>query len=157
MKGITPFLWFDNQAEEAASLYTSIFKYSKIGTVTRYGAAGPGPEGSVMTVSFSLDGQEFTALNGGPLFQFTEAISFVVNCDTQEEVDELWERLSDGGAKGQCGWLKDRFGMSWQIVPSALFELVSGADPERTQRVMRALMQMDKLDIEKLRQAYQGP
>jgi predicted 3-demethylubiquinone-9 3-methyltransferase (glyoxalase superfamily) len=151
MKGITPFLWFDSQAEEAATFYTSIFKGSKIGTVTRYGARMPGPEGSVMTVRFSLDGQEFTALNGGPLFRFTEAISFVVNCDTQEEVDELWERLSDGGAKGQCGWLKDRFGVSWQVVPRVLETLM--ADPARSKRVIEAFLKMKKFDIAGLMKA----
>lgn len=156
MQKITPFLWFDDQAEEAMSFYAATFKNSKVGDVTRYGDAGPGPKGSVMTASFELEGQPFTALNGGPRFEFTEAISFVVNCKTQEEVDELWDRLSEGGQKQQCGWLKDKFGLSWQIVPSALIELMSDPDPEKSRRVMEAMLQMTKIDIAKLRQAHQG-
>jgi predicted 3-demethylubiquinone-9 3-methyltransferase (glyoxalase superfamily) len=151
---ITPFLWFDHQAEEAARFYTSIFKNSKIEAVTRYGDAGPGPKGSVMTVSFELDGQKFAALNGGPPFKFTEAISFVVNCDTQAEVDEFWEKLSEGGQEVQCGWLKDKYGLSWQIVPTALVELLKDKDAERSQRVMKAMLQMKKIDIARLEAAY---
>jgi predicted 3-demethylubiquinone-9 3-methyltransferase (glyoxalase superfamily) len=153
---ITPFLWFDNQAEEAVKFYTSIFKNSKVGSVSRYGEAGPGPKGSVMTMTFELDGQQFTALNGGPVFKFTEAISFVVHCETQAELDEFWEELSAGGQEVQCGWLKDRFGLSWQIVPTALSELMQSGDPARSQRVMQALLQMKKIDIETLRKAYTG-
>jgi predicted 3-demethylubiquinone-9 3-methyltransferase (glyoxalase superfamily) len=150
---ITPFLWFDNQAEEAANLYVSIFKNSKIGAVSRYGDAGPGPKGSVMVVSFELDGQGFTALNGGPQFKFSPAISFVVNCETQAEIDEFWDKLSEGGRKDQCGWLQDKYGLSWQIVPTALSRLMSGGDPEKSNRVMKALLQMTKLDIKGLEQA----
>jgi predicted 3-demethylubiquinone-9 3-methyltransferase (glyoxalase superfamily) len=150
---ITPFLWFDHQAEEAAAFYASIFPNSKIERVVRYGAAGPGPAGSAMTVAFQLDGQSFVALNGGPIFKFTEAISFVVNCQSQDEVDAYWEKLSAGGAEIQCGWLKDKFGLSWQIVPSILPELLSDPDPEKSQRVMKALMAMKKLDIRALKQA----
>jgi predicted 3-demethylubiquinone-9 3-methyltransferase (glyoxalase superfamily) len=150
---ITPFLWFDNQAEEAANLYVSIFKNSKIGAVSRYGDAGPGPKGSVMVVSFELDGQGFTALNGGPRFKFSPAISFVVNCETQAEIDEFWDKLSEGGRKDQCGWLQDKYGLSWQIVPTALSRLMSGGDPEKSNRVMKALLQMTKLDIKGLEQA----
>ena len=156
MPKIYPFLWFDSQAKEAANLYCSIFPNSKIGKIALYGKGGPGPERSVMTVSFTLDGQEFTALNAGPRFKFTEAVSFVVNCKDQAEVDEMWEKLSEGGNQGRCGWLKDKFGLSWQIVPTALMQLVSGADAERSRRVMAALMQMTKLDIVKLRAAYEG-
>jgi predicted 3-demethylubiquinone-9 3-methyltransferase (glyoxalase superfamily) len=155
MQKITPFLWFDDQAEEAANFYASIFKNSKIVNVNRYGEVGPGPKGSVMAVMFQLDGQEFIALNGGPHFKFTEAISFVVNCKTQEEVDELWEKLSEGGQKVKCGWLKDKYGMSWQIVPTVLGELLSDPDPEKSQRVMKAMLQMDKIDIKTLKQAYE--
>ena len=155
MQKITPFLWFDNQAEEAANFYTSIFKNSKIVSISRYGEAGPRPEGMVMTVTVRLDGQEFTALNGGPEFKFTEAISFFVNCETQEEVDELWEKLSEGGEKQRCGWLKDKYGVSWQIVPSALGEMLQDKDPEKSKRVMKAMLQMDKIDIRGLRQAYE--
>ena len=156
MQKITPFLWFDGQAEEAMNFYVAIFRNSKVGSVTRYGDAGPGPQGSVMTASFELEGQPFTALNGGPRFRFTEAISFVVRCATQEEVDELWERLSEGGETQQCGWLKDRYGLSWQIVPVVLFELMSDPDREKSRRVMEAMLQMTKIDIAKLRQAYEG-
>ena len=151
---ISPFLWFDHQAEEAVTFYTSIFKNSKVGTITRYGEAGPGPKGSVMTVPFELDGQQFTALNGGPHFSFTAAISFVVNCETQEEVDEFWEKLSEGGKQVECGWLTDKFGVSWQIVPTVLIELLQDKDPERSQRVMKAMLQMKKLDIAGLEKAY---
>ncbi len=157
MQKITPFLWFDNNAEEAAEFYASIFPESKIVSTSRHGEAGPGPAETVMTVSFQLQGQEFTALNGGPQFKFTEAISFVVNCETQEEVDELWEKLSDGGEEGQCGWLKDRFGLSWQIVPSVLGELLNDPDPVRAQRAMQAMLQMRKLDIDRLKQAREQP
>ena len=156
MQKITPFLWFDNNAEEAANFYVSIFKNSKIGTIARYGDAGPGPKGTVMTVSFELEGQEFVALNGGPQFKFTEAISFVVNCKTQEEVDEFWEKLSAGGEKSRCGWLEDKFGLSWQVVPTILEELLQDKDPEKSQRVMGAMMQMDKIDIAGLQRAYEG-
>jgi len=151
---ITPFLWFDYQAEEAARFYTSIFKNSKVETVTRYGESGPGPKGSVMTVAFQIEGQKFVALNGGPLFKFTEAISFVVNCETQAEVDELWEKLSDGGKKVECGWLKDKYGVSWQIVPIVLIEMLRDKDAEKSQRVMKAMLQMKKLDITRLEEAY---
>ncbi|MGH6892404.1 MAG: VOC family protein [Dongiaceae bacterium] len=156
MQKISPFLWFDSQAEEAANFYVSIFKNSKIGKVVRYGDAGPGPKGSVMTISFELEGQQFSALNGGPHFKFTEAISFVVDCKTQEEVDELWSKLSAGGQPSQCAWLKDKFGLSWQIVPTVLVELLSDPDPQKSKRVMEAMMQMTKIDIAKLRQAYKG-
>ena len=156
MQKITPFLWFDDNAEEAVNFYVSVFKNSKIGKVVRYGKAGPGREGTVMIVGFELAGQEFVALNAGPQFKFTEAISFVVNCETQKEVDEFWEKLSAGGAKGQCGWLKDKFGLSWQIVPTALGKMMSDSDPARSQRVMKALLQMDKLDLAGLKRAYEG-
>jgi predicted 3-demethylubiquinone-9 3-methyltransferase (glyoxalase superfamily) len=155
VQGINPFLWFDHQAEEAAQFYTSVFENSKILSVQRYGKAGPGEDGTVMTVSFQLNGQEFIALNGGPRFTFSEAISFVVNCETQREVDELWEKLSEGGEKGPCGWLKDRYGVSWQIVPTVLEELLSDPDPEKSDRVMKAMLQMGKLEIDGLRQAYE--
>jgi predicted 3-demethylubiquinone-9 3-methyltransferase (glyoxalase superfamily) len=155
MRGITPFLWFDGKAEEAAKFYTSIFKNSKIGSVSRYGDEGPGPKGTVMTVSFSLDGREFLALNGGPDFKFTPAISFVANCETQEEVDELWEKLSAGGQKVQCGWLTDRYGVSWQIVPTILGQLLADKDALKARRVMKAMLQMTKIDIRALKQAAQ--
>jgi predicted 3-demethylubiquinone-9 3-methyltransferase (glyoxalase superfamily) len=155
MQGITPFLWFDGQAEEAAKFYVSIFKNSKLCTVNRYGDHGPGPKGSVMIATFQIDGQSFLALNGGPQFKFTPAISFVVNCETQEEVDHYWEKLSQGGTKQRCGWLQDQFGVSWQIVPTALAKLMSDPDREKTSRVMGALMQMHKIDIQRLQQAYQ--
>jgi predicted 3-demethylubiquinone-9 3-methyltransferase (glyoxalase superfamily) len=155
MQKISPFLWFDNQAEEAMNFYVSIFKNSKIGAVARYGDSGPGPKGTVMTATFELEGQHFIALNGGPQFTFNEAVSFVVNCDSQAEVDDLWNRLSEGGQTHQCGWLKDRFGLSWQIVPSILPELMTGP-PEKAHRAMEALMQMTKLDIAKLKAAYDG-
>jgi predicted 3-demethylubiquinone-9 3-methyltransferase (glyoxalase superfamily) len=154
MQKITPFLWFDDKAEEAMKFYTSIFKNSKIGSVTRYGEAGPGAKGTVMSATFELEGQKFMALNGGPLFKFTEAISFFVNCETQQEVDELWEKLSAGGEKSRCGWLKDKFGVSWQIIPSVLGQLLGDKDPEKSKRVMKAMLQMDKLDIQGLKRAY---
>jgi predicted 3-demethylubiquinone-9 3-methyltransferase (glyoxalase superfamily) len=156
MHKITPCLWFDSQAEEAMNFYVSIFKNSKTGAISRYGDAGPGPKGSVMTVEFELDGQPFVGLNGGPIFKLTEAVSFIVHCQSQEEVDDLWERLSEGGEKGQCGWLKDKFGLSWQIVPVALMELMKGRDARKTQRVMQAMLQMKKLDIATLKQAAEG-
>jgi predicted 3-demethylubiquinone-9 3-methyltransferase (glyoxalase superfamily) len=155
MHKITPFLWFDTQAEEAARFYTSIFKNSKIGTIARYGDAGPGPNGSVMTVAFELDGQDFIALNGGPQFKFTEAISMSVACETQQEVDELWARLSEGGQEVDCGWLKDRYGLAWQITPSILPRYLADPDPAKANRVMQAMMQMKKIDIGKLKQAYE--
>lgn len=156
MQKITPFLWFDNNAEEAANFYVSIFKNSRILSVARYGDAGPGPKGTVMTAEFELDGQKFIALNAGPRFKFTEAISFVVNCETQEEIDYFWEKLSAGGEESQCGWLKDKYGLSWQVVPTILRELMGGKDPERSNRVMQALLQMQKLEIEPLKRAYEG-
>ena len=151
MQKITPFLWFDGKAEEAMNFYTSIFENSKIKSVTRYGEAGPGPKGTVMTGTFQLEGQDFMALNGGPHFTFSPAISFFVNCQTQQEVDELWEKLSEGGEKGRCGWLKDKYGLSWQIVPSALGEMLQDEDAERSKRVMKAMLQMDKIDIKTLK------
>ncbi len=150
---ITPFLWFDTQAEEAAAFYVGVFPNSKILKAVCYGAAGPGPPGSVMTVEFVLDGRPFVALNGGPHFKFTEAISFVVNCQSQEEVDHYWEKLSAGGIEVQCGWLKDKFGLSWQIVPAGLPELLSNPDREKSQRVMKATLAMKKLDIRALSEA----
>jgi predicted 3-demethylubiquinone-9 3-methyltransferase (glyoxalase superfamily) len=153
MQKIIPFLWFDGKAEEAAKFYTSIFKNSKILTVTRYGEAGLGPKGSVMTVVFQLDGQEFIALNGGPHFKFTEAISFSVDCKTQQEVDEFWGKLSEGGEEGPCGWLKDKYGLSWQINPTVLGEMLSDPDPQKSKRVMEAMLKMKKIDIKTLRQA----
>lgn len=156
MQKITPFLWFNDKAEEAVDFYTSIFKNSKTISISRYGDAGPGPKGSVMVAKFQIEGQEFMALNGGPTFTFSPAISFVVNCKTQDEVDELWEKLSEGGAKSQCGWLTDRFGLSWQIVPTVLGELMQDKDPVKTNRVMKAMLQMTKLEIEGLRKAYEG-
>jgi len=154
MQKITPFLWFDNQAEEAINLYVSVFKNSKILSVSRYGEAGPGPAGKVMTATFQLEGQEFMALNGGPDHKFTDAISLFVDCKTQEEVNELWEKLSEGGEQGPCGWLKDRFGLSWQTIPSILGELLGDPDPSRSQRVMKAMLQMSKIDIAGLKAAY---
>jgi predicted 3-demethylubiquinone-9 3-methyltransferase (glyoxalase superfamily) len=156
MQRITPFLWFDNNAEEAAQFYTSIFKDSKILSTVRYGEAGPGPKGTVMIVRLLLQGQEFIALNGGPLFKFTEAVSFVVNCETQQEVDEYWSKLTAGGKEVQCGWLKDKYGLSWQIVPTILGQLMQDKDPEKTKRVTQAMLQMVKIDIEGLKRAYQG-
>jgi predicted 3-demethylubiquinone-9 3-methyltransferase (glyoxalase superfamily) len=152
---ITPFLWFDDKAEEAMRFYVSIFKNSKVGSITRYGDAGPGPKGTVMVATFQLDGQEFIALNGGPQFTFSPAVSFVVNCTTQEEVDTFWEKLSEGGAKNQCGWLQDKYGLSWQIVPTVLGELLQDKDAAKAQRVMKAMLQMTKIDIALLKQAYE--
>jgi predicted 3-demethylubiquinone-9 3-methyltransferase (glyoxalase superfamily) len=154
MKEITPFLWFDENAEEAMNFYTSIFPDSTVLDVTRYGEAGPGTPGTVMSATFRLRGQEFMALNGGPEFTFTEAISFFVGCETQGEVDELWEKLSEGGEQQQCGWIKDRYGLSWQVVPIRLGELLSDPDPARSERVMAAMLKMGKIDIEGLQQAY---
>jgi len=153
MQKITPFLWFNDQAEEAMNFYVSIFRNSRTGKIRRYGAAGPGPRGSVMSASFELEGLQFHALNGGPAFTFTPAISLFVDCATQAEVDELWEKLSAGGEKSRCGWLKDKFGLSWQIIPSALGELMTDPDPAKSQRVMQAMMQMGKIDIEGLQRA----
>ena len=156
MPKISPFLWFDNQAEEAANFYVSIFKNSKINKVVRYGDAGPGPKGSVMTAQFELDGQTITALNGGPHFNFTEAVSFAVNCDTQAELDHYWNKLTEGGKEVQCGWLKDKFGLSWQIVPTILPQLLGDPDPAKAKRVSEAMMKMVKLDIAALEQARVG-
>jgi predicted 3-demethylubiquinone-9 3-methyltransferase (glyoxalase superfamily) len=161
MQKITPFLWYDDNAEEAANLYCSIFKNSKVLTLTRYDDAGAEaagrPKGSVMTVAFELEGQKFTAINAGPHFKFTEAVSFVVNCETQEEVDYFWERLTaDGGKESQCGWLKDKYGLSWQITPRILIELLEDKDPAKSQRVMKAMLQMKKIDIAALKQAAEG-
>jgi predicted 3-demethylubiquinone-9 3-methyltransferase (glyoxalase superfamily) len=154
MQKITPFLWFDGKAEEAMNFYTSIFKNSKILNITRYGPGGPGPEGTVMTATFQLDGQEFHALNGGPQFTFSPAISFFVNCETQQEVDEFWERLSEEGEKSRCGWLKDKYGLSWQIIPTVLGQLLRDRNPKKAQSVLMAMLQMDKIDITVLQQAY---
>ncbi len=156
MQKIVTFLWFDDQAEEAANHYVSIFPDSRILGVSRYGDAGPRPKGTVMVVKFELAGQQFEALNGGPEFAFTEAVSLHVNCETQEEVDTLWEKLSDGGEKGPCGWLKDRYGLSWQIVPTVLEKLLQDPDAEKANRAMQAMLQMGKLDIAALRRAYAG-
>jgi predicted 3-demethylubiquinone-9 3-methyltransferase (glyoxalase superfamily) len=156
MQKITPFLWFDNQAEEAMNFYTSVFKNSKVGRISRYGEAGPGANGSVMSATFELEGQEFIALNGGPLFTFSPAISFFVDCETQEEVDELWEKLSEGGEKQRCGWLKDKYGISWQIIPSALGKMLQDEDDAKSERVMRAMLEMDKIDVRGLKRAYDG-
>jgi predicted 3-demethylubiquinone-9 3-methyltransferase (glyoxalase superfamily) len=157
MQKITPFLWYDSQAEEAAKFYTSIFKNSKIGSLSRCGEAGPGPKGAVLSVTFELDGQEFIALNGGPQFKFTPAISLFVNCETQAEVDELWEKLSEGGQKSRCGWLQDKYGLSWQIIPTALGQLLGDPDPKKSSRVMKVMLQMEKIDIDRLQQAYAQP
>jgi len=151
MQKITPFLWFNDNAEEAMNFYVSIFRNSKVGSVNRYGDAGPGPKGSVMSATFQLEGQEFMALNGGPEYKFTPAISLFVSCETQAEVDELWQKLSAGGKPGRCGWLQDKFGLSWQIIPTALPRLLG--DPSRSQRVMKAMLQMDKIDIRGLEDA----
>jgi predicted 3-demethylubiquinone-9 3-methyltransferase (glyoxalase superfamily) len=157
MQKITPFLWFDTQAEEAARFYVSIFKNSRIGDIARYGDAGPGPKGQVMTIGFELDGLHFTALNGGPMFKFTEALSLQIDCVDQTEIDTLWEKLTaDGGEPGPCGWLKDRFGLSWQIVPANMGQLVGGPDPAKSQRAMQAMMKMGKLDIAALVAAREG-
>ncbi len=154
MQKITPFLWFDDQAEEAVNFYTSVFRNSKIVNINRLPAGTPGPAGKVMTATFQLEGQEFMVLNGGPEFKFNQAISFFVNCETQKEVDELWEKLSAGGEPGQCGWLKDKFGVSWQIVPTALGQLLGDPDPQKSQRVMQAMLKMTKIDIAELRRAH---
>jgi predicted 3-demethylubiquinone-9 3-methyltransferase (glyoxalase superfamily) len=151
MQKITPFLWFDGKAEEAMNFYVSIFKNSKVGKLRRYGESGPGPKGSVMSAEFQLEGQDFIALNGGPMFTFSPAISFFVNCNTQKEVDELWDKLSAGGEKLPCGWLKDKYGVSWQIIPTVLGEMLSDPDPAISQGVMKAMMQMKKIDIEGLK------
>ena len=156
MQKINPFLWFDNQAEDAANFYVSLFKNSKIINVARYGEAGPGPKGTAMSVTFELAGQKFIALNGGPLFTFTEAVSFLINCETQQEVDELWEKLSEGGRKDRCGWLQDKFGLSWQIIPAVLGEMLHDPDPEKAQRVMKAMLQMQKIEVAALIRAYEG-
>ena len=154
MQKITPFLWFNNNLEEAMNLYVSLFKNSKIVSVNRSGESGPGPKGSVMSATFELDGQQFLALNGGPHFTFTPAISMFVNCETQDEIDELWEKLSAGGEKSRCGWLKDKFGLSWQIVPAGLGDMLQDKNPQKAKNTMQAMLQMGKLDIEKLRQAH---
>jgi predicted 3-demethylubiquinone-9 3-methyltransferase (glyoxalase superfamily) len=156
MPTITPCLWFDTESEDAATFYTSVFPNSKITNVTRYGSAGPRPEGTVMTVEFALDGKPFVALNGGPEFSFSEAISFQVDCETQEDVDSLWTTLSGGGEQGPCGWLKDRFGLSWQIIPTALPRLLSDPDEERAQRVMQAMLKMGRIEIAELERAAEG-
>jgi predicted 3-demethylubiquinone-9 3-methyltransferase (glyoxalase superfamily) len=154
MQKITPFLWFNDQAEEAMHFYVSIFKNSKVGQVTRCGEAGPGPKGAVMSATFQLEGQDFMVLNGGPHFSFTPAISMFVNCETQAEVDELWEKLSAGGSKERCGWLKDKYGLSWQIIPSALGKLMGDKNPAKAKSVMNAMLQMNRIDIKTLQQAY---
>lgn len=160
MQKITPCLWFDDQAEEAATFYTSIFNRSKIGAVTRYGKAGAGasgrPKGSVMTVTFEIEGQEFVALNGGPQFKFSEAVSLMVKCDTQQEIDEMWEKLSQGGEEGPCGWLRDKYGLSWQIVMPEWDKMLQDEDPAKPERVMQAILQMTKPDLKRIRQAYEG-
>lgn len=156
MEKITPCLWFDGRAEEAAEFYTSVFKQSKVRKTARYGEAGPGTPGSVMTVTFEIEGQEFMGLNGGPQFQFTPAISFVVHCKGQGQVDYYWERLLEGGAPQQCGWLTDKFGVSWQIVPNALPKMLRDKDEERAQRVMAAMLKMVKIDVKELKRAYKG-
>ncbi|MBE7171154.1 MAG: VOC family protein [Williamsia sp.] len=156
MQKITTFLWFDTQAEEAMNFYLSVFKHSKAGKVSRYGDAGPGPKGSVMTASFELEGQEFIALNGGPQYHFTPAISLFVNCTDQQEVDELWDKLCEGGKPGPCGWLEDKFGLSWQIVPREFFQIIQNPDPEKSKKAMQAMMKMQKLDLDKLREAIES-
>ena len=155
MQKIAPFLWFDDKAEEAMNFYVSIFKNSKVVSISRYGEGGPGPKGTVMTGTFELEGQKFMALNGGPHFKFSPAISFFVNCETQTEVDALWEKLSAGGEKQRCGWVTDKFGVSWQIIPTALGKMLSDPDPVRSRNVMKAMLQMDKIDIDQLKQAYE--
>ncbi len=156
MSNITPFLWFNGKAEEAMNFYTSVFKNAKVGGVSRYGEGAPLPKGTVMSASFELEGQKFHALNGGPGFEFTPAISFFINAETQEEIDRLWEKLSEGGEKQQCGWLKDQFGISWQVVPPILQKYLNDSDSEKSRRVMMAMMKMTKLDIQKLQDAYDG-
>lgn len=157
MQKIVTFLWFDDKAEDAATFYVSLFKNSKITGAHRYGEAGPGPIGSVMMVNFELEGQQFMALNGGPHFKFTPAISLFVNCETQEEVDALWDKLSEGGRKDRCGWLQDKYGLSWQIIPTALGKLMSDPDRQKSAQVMKAMLQMDKIDVRKLQEAYENP
>jgi len=154
MQKITPFLWFDNNAEEAVNFYCSIFSDSKITSLTRYGDSGPGLKGQVMTISFELNGQQFSAINGGPHFKFTEAISFVVWCETQEEIDDKWKKLAEGGKEVQCGWLKDKYGLAWQIVPPVLIEMIKDKNPEKAKRVNQAMLKMIKLDIKALKEAY---
>ena len=154
MQKITPFLWFNDKVEEAMNFYVSVFKNSKVVSVTRFTEAGPGPKGAVMSATFQLDGQDFFALNGGPAFTFTPAISFFVNCETQQEVDDLWEKLSEGGKKERCGWLKDKYGLSWQIIPSLLGKMMSDKDAVKAGRVIQAMLQMDKIDIGRLQRAY---
>lgn len=156
MQKITPFLWFDTEAEAAANFYISVFKNSQIVSVSRYGDSGPGPKGAVMTVEFELDGQRFVGINGGPNFKFTEAVSFVVDCETQDEVDYFWQKLSEGGKEVQCGWLKDKYGLLWQVVPTVAIKYLKDQDPEKSQRVMQAILQMKKIEIEPLTQAYEG-
>ena len=156
MQKITPFLWFDGKAEESMNFYVSIFKNSRVLSVSRYGDAGPGAKGTVMSATFELNGQQFYALNGGPQFNFTPAISFFVNCETQQEVDELWERLSAGGRKDRCGWLQDKYGLSWQIIPSALGKLLGDKDPKKSANVMKAMLQMNKIEIAGLQEAYEA-
>jgi predicted 3-demethylubiquinone-9 3-methyltransferase (glyoxalase superfamily) len=156
VKQITPFLWFDKEAEDAANFYVSVFPNSKLGRIARYGEAGPGEPGAVMTVEFELNGLRFVALNGGPQYKFTEAVSFFINCETQEEVDNYWEKLSEGGEEGPCGWLKDRYGLSWQVVPTVLLELLNDPDQAKAQRVMSAMLQMRKIEIEPLQRVYEG-
>ena len=156
MQKITPFLWFNDNLEEAMNLYVSLFKNSKIVSINRSGESGPGSKGKVMSATFELDGQQFLALNGGPHFMFTPAISMFVNCETQDEIDELWEKLSAGGEKSRCGWLKDKFGLSWQVVPTVLIEMLSDKDAAKAKRVMHAMLQMDKIDIPTLQKAYDG-
>jgi predicted 3-demethylubiquinone-9 3-methyltransferase (glyoxalase superfamily) len=155
MQKITPFLWFDDKAEEAARFYVSIFRNSKLGTISRYGDAGPGPKGTVMVAQFELDGQAFLALNGGPQYTFSPAVSFVVNCESQEEIDRYWDKLSEGGEQVQCGWLRDKYGLSWQVVPTILGKLMQDKDPEKSGRVMKAMLQMKKIDIAGLQRAYE--
>ena len=156
MQKITTFLWFNDKAEEAANFYVSLFQNSKIDSISRYGDAGPGPKGSVMIVNFQLEGQKFIALNGGPHFSFTPAVSLFVNCESQEEVDRLWDQLSEGGRKDRCGWLQDKYGLSWQIIPVALMRLMSDPDKQKAGRVMKAMLAMDKIDVEKLEEAAQA-
>ncbi|MBX3177968.1 MAG: VOC family protein [Candidatus Hydrogenedentes bacterium] len=157
MQGITPCLWFDTQAEEAVAFYASLIEDSQIGEVVRYGEGAPLPAGTALTVEFTLQGQKFLALNGGPMFQFSPAVSFILHCETQEEVDHLWENLSDGGEKQRCGWLRDKYGLSWQVVPAAVGRMMRDPDPARRNRVMQAIMAMDRLDIAALEAAYGGP
>ena len=157
MQKITPFLWFNDNAEEAMNFYMSLFDNSSVKNVLRNGPSGPGPEGSILTASFTLNGQEFVVLNGGPQFKFTEAVSFVINCDTQDEVNKYWDALTaNGGEESMCGWLKDKYGLSWQVVPVGMFQLLQGSDPEKSKRAMNAMMQMRKLDLDVLQKAYDG-